>query len=329
MVLARNLFSPYKQPVSKSQKRLRQFSFYSRNILGRLIPPAVFRSRRDRLLVRAEELWTPELERRLRHCIRLTEPFRPDADAVAIRDLESGGRTTYYFDLLNVLKYFDPHARFSCVFGDVTRVPPVPAFVKSRPIAGDNRNAVLLKLNRIRHFYRVKDRLPFDQKNNQAVWRGKCNRNEIRQGVVDRYVDHPLFNVGDSNKRAQGTPRYRGYMSIPEQLTYKFIISIEGNDVASNLKWILASQSLCLMPRPQYETWFCEGFLQPNVHYAEVKPDYSDLEERIEHFLAHPDEAKAIVAEANRHVEPFFNPVTEHLLSLRVAETYFRLSGQM
>ncbi len=32
------------------------------------------------------------------------------------------------------------------------------------------------------------------------------------------------------------------------------------------------------------------GLLKGGVHYIEVKPDYSDLPERIDHYLSHPDE---------------------------------------
>jgi len=72
-------------------------------------------------------------------------------------------------------------------------------------------------------------------------------------------------------------------MTIDEQLEYKFILSLEGNDVATNLKWIMSSNSLAFMPRPKYETWFMEGNLVPNHHYILIKDDYSDLEERLKY----------------------------------------------
>ena len=41
----------------------------------------------------------------------------------------------------------------------------------------------------------------------------------------------------------------------------------------------MSSNSVAVMPRPKYESWFMEGRLQPGVHYIEIKDDYSDLED--------------------------------------------------
>jgi hypothetical protein len=108
----------------------------------------------------------------------------------------------------------------------------------------------------------------------------------------------------------------------------RYILSIEGNDVATNLKWIMASESLCVMPRPRYETWFMEGQLVPGVHYAEVRSDFADLEETIAHYERNEDEARAIIENANRHVAQFGDPRTEGLLSLLVLQKYFERTGQ-
>lgn len=65
--------------------------------------------------------------------------------------------------------------------------------------------------------------------------------------------------------------------TIREHLDYKFIIALEGNDVASNLKWVMSSNSLAVMTRPTCETWFMEGQLIPDYHYVEVKEDFLTL----------------------------------------------------
>ena len=48
-------------------------------------------------------------------------------------------------------------------------------------------------------------------------------------------------------------------------LGYKGIIMIEGNDVASGLKWALLSQSVVLMPPPKHTSWAMEELLEPWV----------------------------------------------------------------
>ncbi|GIR91542.1 MAG: hypothetical protein CM15mP92_0060 [Halieaceae bacterium] len=72
--------------------------------------------------------------------------------------------------------------------------------------------------------------------------------------------------------------------SLDTHLKHKFILCIEGNDVASNLKWVMSSNSVAVMPKPKYESWFMEGKLIPNYHYILIKDDYSDLEEKLNYY---------------------------------------------
>ena len=69
-------------------------------------------------------------------------------------------------------------------------------------------------------------------------------------------------------------------ISLYDHLAYKFIVALEGNDVASNPKWIMFSNSVAVMPKPRFETWFMEGRLIPNYHYVEIRDDYADLTEK-------------------------------------------------
>jgi hypothetical protein len=82
-------------------------------------------------------------------------------------------------------------------------------------------------------------------------------------------------------------PYHKHFMSIEEQLQHQFVVSVEGIDVATNLKWIMASNSLCLMRRHRFETWFMEGALVPGYHYVELADDHSDLPEKIRYYQDH------------------------------------------
>jgi hypothetical protein len=83
------------------------------------------------------------------------------------------------------------------------------------------------------------------------------------------------------------------------------------------------------MARPTIESWFMEGTLVPDVHYVRLADDYSDLEARIEYYLAHPDAAEAILERAHAFVAQFRDARRETLVSLRVLQRYFELSGQL
>jgi hypothetical protein len=117
------------------------------------------------------------------------------------------------------------------------------------------------------------------------------------------YFGLECCDAGISTPRPEYPPEWtKPHISMYDHLNYKFILAIEGYDVATNLKWIMSSNSLAVMPRPTYETWFMEGTLIPGYHYVEIRPDYSDLEERMRYYIEHPDEAEAIIAHAHEYV---------------------------
>jgi len=262
----------------------------------------------------------------------LSQPFSLPDDAIRKSDFSSAKSKAYYYDMRRVVRYFPDDIRFSPMFGDIVEVPEQPHFLKSRPIARnnalDNANSVLLKLNSVRHYYHVKDELAFEQKADRAVWRGKVYR-EWRQKFVTRFHDHPLCDVGHVDTKKPDIPGLKAFMGIRDQLEYKYIISIEGNDVATNLKWIMASGSVAMMSQPKYETWFMEGRLEPGVHYIGLADELADLEEQLEYYNQRPDEVREIIHNANQHFQQFMNHDRERLISLLVMKKYLELSGQI
>ena len=105
-------------------------------------------------------------------------------------------------------------------------------------------------------------------------------------------------------------------MSIYQQLAYKFIFCIEGVDTATSIKWVMSSNSVCVMPKPKYETWFMEGTLKPDIHYVEVNDDFSNAEEKIKYYSEHTDEALKIIENAHVHVNQFKNSKREIAFAL-------------
>lgn len=113
-------------------------------------------------------------------------------------------------------------------------------------------------------------------------------------------------------------------ISIEKHLDYKFILSLQGNDVATNLKWIMSSNSIAVMPKPTIETWFMEGTLIADYHYIEIASDYSDLEEKLNFYLKSPQKCLEIIRNANAYCAQFWDRNTEKLCSLMVLEKYFK-----
>jgi len=234
---------------------------------------------------------------------------------------------TYYFDSYEYTRYFNQELKADFKFGDVTFVPEEPAIVKSRPIHGNNSNSVILNLDKVRHFMFLNDKKDFRKKKNMLVGRNVAGQAH-RIKFLEMYINHPLCNVGKINNDDNHHNLLRERLTIEEQLNYKFILCLEGNDVASNLKWVMSSQSLAVMPVPKYETWFMEGTLIPNYHYMLIKDDYSDLEERMEYYIKHTDEAREIIKNAHHFIEQFKIKKREDLISLLVLEKYFYKTDQ-
>jgi len=83
-------------------------------------------------------------------------------------------------------------------------------------------------------------------------------------------------------------------VTIRRLLQYKAIIMLEGNDVASGLKWALLSQSVVLMPEPKHTSWALEELLQPWVHYIPLNENATDVEEKMQWIVDHNDMAQRI-----------------------------------
>lgn len=138
-----------------------------------------------------------------------------------------------------------------------------------------------------------------------------------------------MCDLGDVSKNTTDPVEWRTEKkTINEHLDYKFIMALEGIDVASNLKWVMSSNSIAVMPRPTCETWFMEGTLIPDYHYIEIKPDFSDLEERLNYYIEHVDESLEIIRHAHEYVSQFKDKRRENLISLLVLDKYFKMTGQ-
>ncbi len=305
--------------------------FFARGVASLLVPRAFWRTRRESLLHSIDSRSdAEEIRARAAYCCRLgtaSVTLPPDAPTIGAYRFPKRLHT-YWFDARATLRYFPESLRWVNIPGDIGETPPVPTVVKARPISGDNGNGILLALNTVRHFVFVRDRVPFRDKMNRACFRGKVPDKPLRIALFERWFGHPLLDLGDTSEHPVRPEWARRKMTLAEQLRFKFILSVEGNDVASNLKWILSSNSVAVMPRPRFETCFEEGRLIPGVHYLEVKPDLSDLPDVIEHWAARPDECERIAAAGRAWAARFRDPKRERLVALLTMQRYFLATGQ-
>lgn len=230
----------------------------------------------------------------------------------------------YYYDFMKIGRYFNANFKVNYAFGDIDTNQENLTIVKSRPIQ-NNGNSVLLPLDKLRHFNFIKDTISFKDKKDEIVWRGVIHK-ENRKLLVKKFTNKKRFNVLAIQNRDK---KKTGFLSIKEQLKYKFILSIEGIDVATNLKWIMSSNSLCFMPKPRFETWYMEGALVPNFHYVLIEDDYSDVEEKINFYSKNTDKAEEILTNAKQWTDQFKDKKLEKLISILVMNSYFKRTEQL
>ena len=306
---------------------MKNFAFYINNIFKSLIPNYFSQRKLTYWLQQANKYSSDEIEERCSYYISNNKGQLAN-NAIRLKDFKRPKKgTMYYYDLVQYTRYFKNSLKIKFKFGDVQDNQDTLTIVKSRPI-DHSGNSVIMKLDALRHYFFVDDKTPYSEKKNEIVWRGYIHK-ENRRSLVEKFHNHPKCNIGNIRYHDHYYDWEKPFISVEEQLQYKFILSIEGHDVATNLKWIMSSNSLCFMPTPKFETWFMEGKLIPNVHFVHLKDDYSDMLEKMEYYTKHEDEALTIIKNAQDWVARFQDQKLEKIISLKVLESYFKSTQQI
>lgn len=226
--------------------------------------------------------------------------------------------------------------------GDIHFDYQIKIFAKTRP--SGTYNHILLKcFEKNRHWKDClyKDELKFEQKINKLIWRGATTggyfdengilqtlREANRFSLVEKYYQDMSVDIGFGEILPQFYDSYmrllKNKMSLQEMCEYKYILSVEGNDKDSGLNWKLRSKSLVVMPKPTITSWLMEETLIPNIHYIEIKNDFSDLIEKIDWCNDNPSVCKNIVYNANLYMEQFENKNIEEKLEEIVIKNYLK-----
>lgn len=320
----------YKLHSGKNSKA----AYYMQAALRDMLPDRLYAMRLNRELERCAAMYDRDyIADRVDYYCKLSRPVTLGSDSEPIGALQrKGNPSTYYYDSREALQWFNPELRWHYLFGDIRDIPAEPTVVKSRALGTDNSNSVLLKLDRCRHFVYINDHLQPEEKDDRAIFRGHIGTRENRALFCRMYADNPRVDAADTLPGAteshKHTSQMKPMMSFYEHLRFRYIMALEGNDVASNLKWIMSSRSAAVMPKPTCETWFMEGRLVGGVHYVEIRPDFSDLEEKMDHYSNHLDELRTIVDNANQYVAQFRDTRRERYVALLVMQKYFKMTNQ-
>jgi hypothetical protein len=196
-------------------------------------------------------------------------------------------------------------------FGDVTPNSSLPFITKSRPRALP-LFGILWPLNVDRHFAKLGSvdlsDTPWEQKRPRLVWRGADTGRGERAKLVRKFISDQSEDVdialtfvleyGDSTIT-------RPALGLKDLLQNKYLLSLEGNDVSSGLKWMLLSKSVVFMTAPTYESWALESQLRPFVHYVPVQRDLSDVHERLRWAKSNDELCRDISVRATEFMSNF------------------------
>ena len=100
----------------------------------------------------------------------------------------------------------------------------------------------------------------------------------------------PKYGIGMMNTKIKSATKF---MSMIEQSKYKYIIHVDGNVNAYRLLTTMLTGSLILRVDSQYTSWV-DHLIKPNKHYIMIRPDLSDLVEKIQWCIRHDNKSSEI-----------------------------------
>tara|TARA_B100001564_G_scaffold170668_1_gene143478 strand:- start:372 stop:1283 length:912 start_codon:yes stop_codon:yes gene_type:complete len=207
--------------------------------------------------------------------------------------------------------------------------PPYPVLVKTRFIyndvdnngeSGKTYNGVIANLNYHRHWNSVTTiqrnaiEIPWNRKSPDFVWRGidtGLKKKYGRNYFCEKFKD---YNVGyyatTGRNHINVDPYIKGHLNLDEMMKYKYLPVVEGNDKSSSFNWIVYSNCVPVMPKPRYDSWACDAMLKPNIHYVEVKEDWSDFLEKIEWCRDNDSICKEIAMNGKKFISEIIDPTS-------------------
>ncbi|WP_334193122.1 glycosyl transferase family 90 [Pararhodobacter sp.] len=177
----------------------------------------------------------------------------------------------------------------------------------------------------------LRDDLPFLDKRPRVVWRGNWTgitwtsphgferlgthldtatlpRHYPRAQAVLLSLEDPdlldcRFVAGAKVRRKRGSEAPLGALEDRKRgldwlLRNRYQLCLPGNDVATQLYWVIGSNSLALKVETEFEV-IVDYFLAPWVHYVPIARDLSDLRDKIAYCEANPALCLAIIERAN------------------------------
>jgi hypothetical protein len=150
-----------------------------------------------------------------------------------------------------------------------------------------------------------------------------------RYRVLDRLVDRPDTDVGLVLGKKWTTKEVPPQIArlVRPRLDYdglyrnRYLLSVSGNDSASNFLMASDSRSVVLREEDGWE-WFYDGQFRPWEHYVPLVRGGDDLEERLDWARAHPRECREMSARSRETVRLLVDPANRREYLQGIREVY-------
>eukprot|EP01084_Bolivina_argentea_P271405 461802_1 len=259
----------------------------------------------------------------------------------------------YMTDMKKIFLNYAPKTcnKFLVIFDDYfsnNHTSYLPILVKSRLLS--NKYGIIWDFNHGRHWRNVYKTdfwdIDWKYKMNKIIYRGciwtgwATGRHNMRLTIIQQYFNNnTYYNIAHDNHQSthieiRNDIRYKNNMKyqkdrvkLREQLKYKYILSIEGNDVASGLTWQLYSNSVVFMPIPTCETWAMQGQLKPFEHYVPLifnksGDDKWDLDEKFNWCLNNDNKCYQIAQNGKKWIEKFIDKTKHNYVKQNIITRY-------
>lgn len=289
----------------------------------RMLAPRTLRRRQRTLLLRGWQQRTDAEEIRRRVAYYCQTPLSAGEGRVEARKIWPGRyNSAYVYDIQGFLRAWPARTQLNFFSGDTLENPREATLIKTRRLDSLSPLATIMNMDRRRHFLKVADAIPFDEKIDLLFFRGAVKGKPRRIRMMEMWADADFTDFGDTATDWR-SPWSAPPVTITDHFRYRFILCLEGNDVCSALQWVMASGCVPVMPRPTVEGWLMHGLLEPGRHYIEIAPDFSDLGDKMRYYRSHPEEARLISEESRKWAERFGDPRRERIISHLVLARYF------
>ncbi|EME45725.1 hypothetical protein DOTSEDRAFT_71425 [Dothistroma septosporum NZE10] len=143
---------------------------------------------------------------------------------------------------------------------------------------------------------------PLSSKIPQLAWRGDAGFSQLRKDLLATANDKSWADVKST------------WIDFDDFCRYLFTIYTEGHAWSGRLKYMLNCNSIAIVHELEFLTFYHHLLIPdgPEQNFVSVKRDWSDLEEKVQYYLGHPEEAERIVTNSvETFRERYLTPAAE------------------